>query len=238
MPCRTEWVLTYTDPADGPGRPLRGRGIPDFPTVEWTVYFRNTGAADTPILADIQALDLPLARGALRRMGAPPCRRQPLPDQRLRAPDPRCWPGDHAAHRRRRRDGPPTATCPTSAWKRPWARGSSSPSAGRAVGLGMGPRRRRGLRVRGGQELTPPGAASGRGDPHPPGRLQFWAGDWLRAQNVWRRWMLAHNVPRPEGKLPHRSCSAAPPTSSTRWWRRTNRTRSSAWTATCRSACR
>ena len=27
--------------------------------------------------------------------------------------------------------------------------------------------------------------------------LQFWQGDWIRAQNLWRRWMLAHNLPRP-----------------------------------------
>ncbi|HQE83394.1 MAG TPA: alpha-galactosidase, partial [Candidatus Hydrogenedentes bacterium] len=32
--------------------------------------------------------------------------------------------------------------------------------------------------------------------------LQFWKGDRLHAQNVWRAWMLAHNMPRPGGKLP------------------------------------
>ena len=29
----------------------------DFPTVEWTVYFRNTGTVDTPLLTDIQAIN-------------------------------------------------------------------------------------------------------------------------------------------------------------------------------------
>ena len=33
--------------------------------------------------------------------------------------------------------------------------------------------------------------------------LQFWkGGDWIRSQNIWRRWMIAHNMPRPGGKLP------------------------------------
>ena len=32
--------------------------------------------------------------------------------------------------------------------------------------------------------------------------LQFWKGDRLRSQNVWRRWMIAHNLPRPGGQLP------------------------------------
>ena len=32
--------------------------------------------------------------------------------------------------------------------------------------------------------------------------LLFWKGDRSRSQNLWRRWMLAHNSPRPGGKLP------------------------------------
>ncbi|NQT86189.1 NPCBM/NEW2 domain-containing protein, partial [bacterium] len=35
----------------------------DFPTVEWTVHFRNTGKTDTPILQNIQALDTGFQRG-------------------------------------------------------------------------------------------------------------------------------------------------------------------------------
>ncbi|MBN2129998.1 MAG: alpha-galactosidase, partial [Sedimentisphaerales bacterium] len=31
--------------------------------------------------------------------------------------------------------------------------------------------------------------------------LQFYRGDWIPAQNVWRRWMWAHNLPRPGGKM-------------------------------------
>ncbi len=30
----------------------------------------------------------------------------------------------------------------------------------------------------------------------------FYRGDVTRAQNLWRRWMVAHNLPRPGGKLP------------------------------------
>jgi alpha-galactosidase len=32
----------------------------DFPAVEWVLHFQNTGAADTPILESVQALDAPL----------------------------------------------------------------------------------------------------------------------------------------------------------------------------------
>ena len=32
--------------------------------------------------------------------------------------------------------------------------------------------------------------------------VQFWKGDRQHAQNVWRAWMIAHNLPRPGGALP------------------------------------
>lgn len=32
--------------------------------------------------------------------------------------------------------------------------------------------------------------------------LLFWDGDWLRGQNLWRRWMMRHSMPMPGGKLP------------------------------------
>jgi alpha-galactosidase len=55
----------------------------DFPTVEWTLYFRNTSGRDTPILEDIQSLDLQLERPAanssefrLRQSVGSPCSSQ------------------------------------------------------------------------------------------------------------------------------------------------------------------
>jgi len=55
---RTQHTLTYRDP--GTGVVLRCVGIQcgDFPTVEWTLYFRNAGDEETPILADICPLDI------------------------------------------------------------------------------------------------------------------------------------------------------------------------------------
>ncbi len=54
---RTVRTLTWTDPKTG--LVLRWATIEyhDFPTVEWTFYFKNGGATDTPIVADVQALD-------------------------------------------------------------------------------------------------------------------------------------------------------------------------------------
>ncbi|MBI3970813.1 MAG: hypothetical protein HY332_05950 [Chloroflexi bacterium] len=55
---RTRHRVVYLDPASGLEVRCVAVAYRDFPTVEWTLYFRNTGAADTPILQDIQALDV------------------------------------------------------------------------------------------------------------------------------------------------------------------------------------
>jgi hypothetical protein len=57
---RTEHTLTYTDPKTGLVVRCVGIEYRDFPTVEWTLYFKNTGKQDTPILAGVQALDIEL----------------------------------------------------------------------------------------------------------------------------------------------------------------------------------
>ncbi|MDO8303492.1 MAG: alpha-galactosidase, partial [Sedimentisphaerales bacterium] len=54
---RIQHILTYTDLSTS----LRVRCVAveylDFPAVEWTVYFKNLGVKDTPILEDVQALN-------------------------------------------------------------------------------------------------------------------------------------------------------------------------------------
>lgn len=50
-------VITWLDPQTGLEVRLDLTEFSDHPVLEWVVYFRNTGTADTPILTDIQALD-------------------------------------------------------------------------------------------------------------------------------------------------------------------------------------
>jgi len=58
------------------------------------------------------------------------------------------------------------------------------------------------VRVSAGQQLTHFRLLPGEEVRTPLVALQFWQGDWTGAQNVWRRWMIAHNLPRPGGHLP------------------------------------
>jgi alpha-galactosidase len=59
----TDHTLTWTDPKTGLEVRCVAAEYHDFPTVEWTLYFKNTGTSDTPILEQIQALDIQLDRG-------------------------------------------------------------------------------------------------------------------------------------------------------------------------------
>ncbi len=57
------------------------------------------------------------------------------------------------------------------------------------------------VRVVAGQELTHFRLKPGEEVRSPLLALVFYQGDWITGQNVWRRWMVSHNVPRPGGKL-------------------------------------
>ena len=60
---RTQKTLKWTDPKSGLEIRCVDIVYQDFPTVEWTVYFKNIGTADTSILSNIQALDARFERG-------------------------------------------------------------------------------------------------------------------------------------------------------------------------------
>ncbi len=50
---RTEHTIVYTDHETGLVVRCVAVEYHDFPTVEWTLYLKNTGSADTPILSDV-----------------------------------------------------------------------------------------------------------------------------------------------------------------------------------------
>ena len=60
----------------------------------------------------------------------------------------------------------------------------------------------RGLTCGAGKELTHFMLLPGEEVRSPLVALLFWRGDWIDGQNVWRRWMIAHGLPRPGRQLP------------------------------------
>ena len=60
-----------------------------------------------------------------------------------------------------------------------------------------------GLHVQVGQGLTHFALHPGEEARSPLIALQFYTGDWIRGQNLWRRWMMAHNMPRVQRQTAH-----------------------------------
>jgi alpha-galactosidase len=204
---RVERVVTYTDPATGLVVRCVAVEYRDFPVVEWTVYLKNTGAADTPILEDIQGLDW-----TIERWGFPPARGCEYQLHHFTGTP--CTPQDYEPHVTEL--GPGAAKRVTAAGGRPtntdlcYFNVEQPSSEGTIIGLGWPGQwaatfERDGgtkLHVRAGQELTHLTLHPGEEIRTPLVALLFWKGDWVRGQNLWRRWMLEHNLPRPGGKLP------------------------------------
>ncbi len=200
-PQRTEHTLRYVDEPTGLEVRCVAIEYHDFPTVEWTVFFKNNGTADTPILEDILALDAPFHRTAsgepvLHHNVGSPCQPndfQPLEtalkpgtSKRVTAaggrPSNSDWPYFNVAW-------PDAGLIVAVGWPGQWAAEFTADPNGQ-------------LRIRAGQERTHLKLHPGEEVRTPLLVVQFWHGDWIDAQNVWRRWMLAHNLPRPGGKLP------------------------------------
>ena len=55
---RTQYTLTYTDPQSKIVVRCEAIAYDDFPVVEWTVYLRNDGATDSPLIENLQAVDV------------------------------------------------------------------------------------------------------------------------------------------------------------------------------------
>jgi alpha-galactosidase len=198
---KTTRVRTYTDPKTGLAVRNTVVEYADFPTVEWTLSFKNTGTGATPILEGILPLDTRFERDAsgeflLHHFIGSPCQAndyEPL-ETKLEA---------KAAQRIATDGGRPTNThlpyfnietgkdggvIAVIGWAGQWAAQFT-----RDEGTG--------LRVTGGQEATSFRLHPGEEVRGPLVVLQFYRGDWIRSQNVWRSWMLEHNVPRHDGKV-------------------------------------
>ncbi|MGC8833074.1 MAG: alpha-galactosidase [Armatimonadota bacterium] len=195
----TEHTVRYFDPKTGLSVQCTSVRYQDFPAVEWTVWFANEGKSNTPILEQIQALNIRLDLAKPddvvlhHHVGSP------------------CTPTDYM----------PLVTSLPVGERMPIAtsggRSSNSvlpyfnvQSGSRGLILAVGwPGQWSALFTRGndgalgiqaGQELTHLRLYPGESIRTPLIVLMKWEGNRLDAQNLWRRWMLCRNMPRPNGK--------------------------------------
>jgi alpha-galactosidase len=198
---RTQYTLSYTDPQTGLQLRWVAIAYHDFPIVEWTLHFKNTGSTDTPILEDVQALDTGFDRNG---------------------------DGEFLLHYNRGSSATITDFEPLQATLNPKSEKRFSPVGGRPsngefpyfnlawpgqgliVAVGWPGQwsaqftrdQSNGVHIRAGQELTHFKLHPGEEIRTPLIALQFYQGDWIRGQDVWRQWMVIHNLPRPGGSLP------------------------------------
>ncbi|HEY3398414.1 MAG TPA: alpha-galactosidase [Armatimonadota bacterium] len=191
--------LTRTDPASGVELRVEFTTYSGWPVVEWIAYLRNTADHDSPLIEDLHSLDITLpGEGALLHS----------------------WSGDYCAA-----DG----YRPQQAELRVGERRSFAPEGGRPTNKEFPfynleyPAEQRGvivvvgwpgqwaasfqrdedgLHLTAGQEGVHLVLRPGEEIRTPRSVLLLYRGDLVDGQNQWRRWMFAHNLPRPGGKLP------------------------------------
>ena len=194
----TARLLTRTDPQSGLQIEVEFKQYRAFPAVEWLARLRNTGSADTAIISDVQSMAVVLPPMGMLHYhtgdyaaadGYEPHTAALQGNADLRfAPDGgrptnRAWPYYNIEW--------PTRQCGTFlvvGWAGQWASRFRSMDDHVAVIAG--------------QELTHFKLHPGETVRTPLSVLLFWRGDRLHAHNLWRRWMLACNLPRPGGQLP------------------------------------
>lgn len=195
---RVQSTLTFRDPGTG----LQGRcEITEFArhaAVEWVVHFENRGSRDTPLLEAIRALDIGLPAGTntptLRYARGATCSFDDF--QPLTEP---LKPGTRvdvqAGGGRSSSDYLPFFNLDRGSggliigigWSGEWAAAFHTEASGEiraAVGQALTR-----LKLRPGEAIRTPRIA-----------LLWYEGDWVRGQNLWRRFVLDHHRPTIDGR--------------------------------------
>ena len=190
-----ETVFEGTEPGSGLRLRVECTQYQDYPVIEWVAWLSNTHSAPTPIISDIQAIDLVFHGGApiiissngdfnsadgytpranalatgdtltIAPVGGRACD-QAFPYFRLAFDD---W-----------------GLALAVGWPAQWAARFTGIEGGVQVEAGQG---KTNLRLDPGESIRTPRIT-----------VLAWAGDDARAVNLWRRWYLAHILPRPNGQ--------------------------------------
>ena len=199
-------TITYTDPQTGLELRCVVIEYNDFPVVEWTLYFKNTGSSDTPILSDIRALDIALdfaaeenaddivlhhfAGGFAEASAYQPFQTVMGPGTSKRFSGAGGRPTNSDMSYFNIEGGKDEGVILVVGWPGQWSADFGCSSDGT-------------LHVTAGQELTHFTLRPQEEVRTPLMALLFWKGrNWIDSQNVWRRWMMKHSMPKPYGKLP------------------------------------
>jgi len=184
-----------TDPATGLQVRIEILDYRDFPVVEWLIWFTNSGDAPTPIISDVQALDTTFAgqspvihhcNGDFYSEAGYTPQETALPDGAELAFAPTGGRPCDGAFPYFRAQFEGCGLTLAVGWPAQWAATFTGVAGGVAVRAGQ---ERTHLRLNPGETIRTPRMTA-----------FAWTGDTTRAINLWRRWYLAHVLPRPDGQ--------------------------------------
>lgn len=203
---RVRRLQRWTDPRSGLEVRLVSVDYGDFPAVEWTVFVANRGTALSPLIEDLEGINTTLSSPSTSTI----LRTTRGDNYSASSYEPLAFPLDATVRRFEPVGGRPTngawpyfnldggtqGTLLALGWPGQWeARFSANDGTIRVVGGQQTSH----LRLKPGEEIRSPLVA-----------LLFWRRpDWIAAQNLWRQWLVEHNLPRPGGKLPPPSTAIA-----------------------------
>jgi hypothetical protein len=203
---RVERTVTYRDSKTGLEVRCVGIEYRDYPVIEWKLWLKNTSEQPTPILEDILPIDtrferrnegeftLHHANGATHSLVSiegndyAPRTTTLRPKMEKTLGSKVGLPASHDLPFWNI-ESPGGGVIMAIGWPGQWT-ASLKRDKGRALHVQAGQERVH-FYLEPGEEVRTPMIA-----------LLFWqGGDWIRAQNVWRRWMIAHNLPRAGGTV-------------------------------------
>ena len=193
------WAEMTQDPATGLEARISCTEYRDFPVQEWVVHFKNTGSEDTPILENIQALDVTL----------PPTTSDPVLHYAKGAT---CSLEDYRPLTRILNPGGSSSFQPgggrSSSDFLPFFNLETAPGKGVIVAVGWSGEWKTtftrekdgGIHIQAGMELTHLKLHPGEEIRTPRIATLFYDGEWLQGQNLFRQFLLAHHRPILNGK--------------------------------------
>jgi len=200
---RTQHTVMWTDPETKLEVRCVAVSYADFPALEWTVWFENRGVNPTPVISNVQGLDATLVRSdngefLLHAWKGDTCapdlyepfdvKLDPGMSRHFAPPDGR---GTNGAFPYYNLQIPGSTLLLAVGWPGQW-RSSFIRDSGSNLRLIAG-QEGVNLSLKTGEKIRTPLIAC----------LLMEGNDTVAAQNTWRRWMWAHNVPRTtDGKLP------------------------------------
>jgi alpha-galactosidase len=214
--------LKYKDPVTGLEFTCELTTYLDFPVIEWQLHYKNSGAASTPILEDIQPLDLKIPRRArdfvlhhAKGANNEPTDFSPMKHVLGQGAKLELKPvGGNSSH---------TVALPFFSLEPGIENGSNGragTTGGSIIGIGWTGQWAASftgdaqfLHLRAGMEHTHLRLLPGESIRSPRIMVLSWQGkDRIRGHNLLRSFILKHHTPRPAGKLPQVPVAAMP------WW--------------------